>query len=61
MLMPASPEFVALCQSQISLLIQGVGASMSAVYLTEDLSESESERTNLVPVVIYPEEADPWP
>jgi signal transduction histidine kinase len=61
MLMPASPEFVALCQSQISLLIQGVGASMSAVYLTEDLSASETEHTNLVPVVIYPEESEPWP
>lgn len=59
MLLPASPEFVTLCRSQISLLIQGVDASMSAVYLTEGVSEAE--RTNLVPVAVYPEEAEPWP
>ncbi|WP_233501670.1 GAF domain-containing sensor histidine kinase [Acaryochloris thomasi] len=57
--MPASTEFVTLCRSQVSLLIQGVGASMSAVYLTEGLSAAE--QTSLVPVVVYPEETEPWP
>ena len=58
MLMPASTEFVTLCHSQVSLLIQGVDASMSAVYLAEGLSAAE--KTSLVPVVVYPEEAEPW-
>jgi signal transduction histidine kinase len=32
---------------------------MSAVYLTEGLSPAE--QTRLVPVVVYPEETEPWP
>jgi signal transduction histidine kinase len=32
---------------------------MSAVYLTEGLSTAE--QTRLVPVVVYPEETEPWP
>lgn len=58
MLMPASPEFVALCRSQVALLTQTLGAALSVVYLTEDLT-GEVE-PNLVPVVAYPEAAASW-
>jgi signal transduction histidine kinase len=53
MLMPASPEFITLCRTQVSLLIDGFGASLSAIYLTEDPT-AESE-TTLIPLVMYPE------
>lgn len=53
MLLPVSTEFVSLCRSQISLLTQGLGASLSVVYLTEDFAEGAEP--NLVPVVAYPE------
>lgn len=53
MLMPTSSEFVALCRSQIALLTQALGASLSIVYLTEELVEDAPPR--LVPVVAYPD------
>lgn len=53
MLMPASSEFIALCRSQVALLNQGFGASMVAVYLTEQLVSGEEAK--LVPIVAYPE------
>ncbi len=53
MLMPTSPEFVSLCRSQISLLTQGLGASLSVVYLTQELIEGGE--TQLVPIVAYPD------
>lgn len=53
MLMPTSSEFVTLCRSQIALLSQTLGASLSVVYLTEDFSE-EPEAT-LVPIAAYPD------
>lgn len=59
MLMPASPEFVALCRSQVALLTQTLGAALSVVYLTEDLTGATEP--NLVPVVAYPEAAASWP
>jgi len=58
MLMPASPEFVALCRSQVALLTQGLGAALSVVYLTEELVEGADSK--LVPVVVYPETAVVW-
>ena len=39
-----SAEFIALCRSQVALLTCGLGASLSAVYLTEELVE-EAEAT----------------
>jgi signal transduction histidine kinase len=59
MLMPASTEFITLCRTQVALLVDGFGASLSAIYLTEDPT-TESE-TALVPLVVYPEERDLWP
>jgi len=53
MLLPASPEFVDLCRSQVALVTQGLGASLGAVYLTEELADTLERQ--LVPVVVYPE------
>ncbi len=53
MFIPASSEFVALCKSQVAVLNQGLGAALSAVYLTEELVEGAP--TKLIPVVVYPE------
>ncbi|MBD2000156.1 GAF domain-containing sensor histidine kinase [Oculatella sp. FACHB-28] len=58
MLMPASSEFVALCRAQIALLTQGLGASFSAVYLTEELTDGNAN-AQLIPIVTYPE-AETW-
>jgi signal transduction histidine kinase len=53
MLMPASSEFITLCRTQVSLLIDGFGASLSAIYLTED--PTAESKTALIPLVMYPE------
>jgi signal transduction histidine kinase len=58
MLMPASSEFVALCQSQVGLLTEGLGAALSIVYLTEELTEVTDAK--MVPVVAYPEAVAGW-
>lgn len=57
MLMSASPDFVALCREQIALLTQGLGASLSVVYLTQELVDSPTGEAKLIPVVVYPETA----
>ncbi|MFN6465379.1 MAG: ATP-binding protein [Nostoc sp. DedVER02] len=57
MLMSASSDFIALCREQIALLTQGLGATLSIVYLTQELVESSSGEAKLIPVVIYPETA----
>lgn len=51
--MTVSSEFVVLCQTQIVLLTQMLEASISVVYLTEDLVGGTQSR--LVPVAAYPE------
>lgn len=56
--MPASSEFVALCRSQVALLTQTLGATLSVVYLTEDL-KGDTE-ASLVPIVAHPETAATW-
>ncbi|WP_297088960.1 HAMP domain-containing sensor histidine kinase [Thermoleptolyngbya sp. C42_A2020_037] len=56
--MPASPEFVLLCQSQIAALTQGLGAALSVVYLTDDPTAGGD--ADLTPVAAYPEEAVDW-
>jgi signal transduction histidine kinase len=53
MLMPTSSEFVALCRSQVTLLAQALGASLSVVYLTEEFVEDTQPR--LIPVAAYPD------
>ncbi len=59
MLMPASSEFITLCRTQVALLIDSFGVSLSAIYLTEDPT-AESE-TALIPLVIFPEATGQWP
>ena len=57
MLMSASSDFVALCREQIALLAQWLGASLSVVYLTEELVDASASEAKLIPVVVYPETA----
>jgi hypothetical protein len=45
-------EFIVLCQSQVAILTQSLGAAWTAVYLTEGLFDNSSKK--LIPVVIYP-------
>ena len=58
MLMPASSEFIALCQSQVKLLCKSLGAASAVVYLTEKLVNHKE--TELVPIVAFPESAMVW-
>ncbi len=53
MLISPSSEFVALCRSQVALLTQLLGASLSVVYLSEELIEGAEAQ--IVPVAAYPE------
>jgi signal transduction histidine kinase len=57
MLISASSEFVTLCQEQIALLTQGLGATLSVVYLTQELAEATTGEAKLIPVVVYPDTA----
>ncbi|MFP4298742.1 MAG: ATP-binding protein [Spirulinaceae cyanobacterium] len=52
MSVPASAELIALCQSQVTLLTQGLEIAWCAVYLTEEWAE---DLPNLLPIVVYPE------
>ncbi len=55
MLMPASAEFAALCQSQLAMMTKLVGADSTAVYLAEGWSDQKVP--NLLPVALYPPES----
>ncbi len=57
MLISTSAEFITLCQSQVALLTQGLGASLSVVYLTEELLDTDAK---LIPIVVYPETTKGW-
>ena len=52
MLMPASAEFSALCQSQIAIMAQAIDADSTAVYLAESWNEHAPPK--LIPVAAYP-------
>ena len=52
MLMPASSEFVKLCRSQVAIAVS-LGATFSAVYLTQELVEGTEAK--LIPIAVYPE------
>ena len=49
----ASAEFTALCQSQIRLLAEALGAIWAVVYLTEE--RIDNAETNLLPFFVYPQ------
>ncbi|NRB08438.1 MAG: sensor histidine kinase [Richelia sp.] len=57
MLISASSEFIALCREQMALLSQGLGASLSVVYLTQELGEVPTREPQLIPILVYPETA----
>ncbi|MEC4806865.1 MAG: GAF domain-containing sensor histidine kinase [Jaaginema sp. PMC 1079.18] len=52
MSVPASAEFIALCESQVTLLRQALEIAWCGVYLTEEWAE---DLPNLLPIVVYPE------
>ena len=54
----ASPEFIALCQSQVMLLTQSLGAGSTVVYLAEQADHGVG--VSLVPLVAYPETDQAW-
>jgi signal transduction histidine kinase len=54
----ASSEFMALCRAQLRLLAEGLGASLSVVYMTEELAGGGESK--LLPVVVYPETELVW-
>ena len=53
--MSASSDFLALCREQITLLAQGMGASFSVIYLTQELVEKPTGEARLIPVMVCPE------
>ncbi len=54
----ASTEFMALCRAQLRLLAEGLGASLSVVYMTDELDSGGESK--LLPVVVYPESGVVW-
>ncbi|MEM8641593.1 MAG: HAMP domain-containing sensor histidine kinase [Cyanobacteria bacterium P01_G01_bin.54] len=59
MLIPSSHDFTTLCESQATLLAQVMGASWSAIYLTEN--PMEPTPAQLRPLVSYPHSRPPDP
>jgi signal transduction histidine kinase len=55
MLISASSEFIALAREQMTLLAHSLGASLSVVYLTQELVEASGNEAKLIPVAVYPE------
>lgn len=55
----AGSEFAALCQSQIELLTQGLGAMWSAIYLTQE--QSSDREKQLLLFAIYPDRKSKLP
>ncbi|MEM7579717.1 MAG: sensor histidine kinase [Mastigocoleus sp.] len=55
MLVSTSSEFVALAREQMILLTQSLGASLSIVYLAQELVEPQSSEAKLIPILAYPE------
>jgi signal transduction histidine kinase len=55
--MPASTEFIALCRSQLSLIVEGLGAISCAVYLAEEFADAS--RRHLIPIACHPESSYP--
>jgi signal transduction histidine kinase len=47
-----SPEFMALCEAQVVLLSESLGAVSSAVYLTQ--TQNNKINPTLIPVLVYP-------
>jgi signal transduction histidine kinase len=54
----ASPEFIALCRAQLSILTDSLGASLSVVYMTDE--PAGGEESKLIPIAVYPETPVVW-
>lgn len=52
---PTSSDVVALCNAQVALLTQGLGATVCAIYITQEWLEET--KAKLLPVVVYPDVA----
>ncbi len=57
--MPASREFIVICQAQLSLLVENLGVSSAIVYLTESWEEGATPR--LQPIASVPIEGADHP
>lgn len=55
MLVSASSEFITLARSQMALLAQSLGATLSIVYLTQNFVDNHAGEDKLLPVVVYPD------
>jgi signal transduction histidine kinase len=55
MIAPVSAEFLAICQSQLQGLVQGLGASWTILYIPEEWLDASL--SNLIPIAMYPEAA----
>lgn len=63
MMMPISSEFIELCEAQVEILSDALGAALCIVYLADEPMsghKSEHHATHLVPVVVKPEGAAEW-
>ena len=61
--MPVSSEFVELCEAQVELLSDALGASLCIVYLADEPAlngESNPQSTQFVPIIVRPEGASEW-
>ena len=59
MIVSASSEFIALCREQLTLLATSLGASLSVVYLTQELADVPPHKgeAELIAVAVYPDNA----
>ena len=55
----ASPEFIALCRTQLQLLTQQLTRSSAALYIA-DITSQRGEEANFVAVASYPEPVESW-
>lgn len=63
MAMPVSSEFIELCEAQVELLSDALGAALCIVYLADKpTSNRNSDRhsTHFIPVIVRPEGASEW-
>lgn len=59
MIVPTTPEFIALCQSQMLVLTQALGVTSTAIYLAEHgAGRAEPSSPTLIPVFTYPEQPE---
>ena len=56
--MPVGSDFIEICEAQIEVLFNGLGASLCIVYLTDNSLENNAG--NLVPVIVRPENLTSW-